>query len=298
MILNAKFGEMNQVLNYEFCVTAHGDVSHISNKNNPHNVTADQTGAAPAAHVEDKNNPHGVTPEQIGAMQSVSMGDVGSSLNFYINSSGTSSRYPLTIIATGQLGQFAIFQMVINGAGLPLGSQCTIVQDSGYKTEYVRYQQEGTTVKYTIRNAFGSMWGNTMFLFPTSAPFNITKSDEVLGYSDGTGLELSYSNPPMNLGAEYLTTERWNDKPVYTILIDCGAIPSSASEATRITFASSARNVIRYEAIITDDAHSAVIGTYGGGVNVFIESGTRIVIQNTNGLSGFSAKVRYWYVRG
>lgn len=40
---------------------------HADNKNNPHNVTASQIGAAPIGHVEDKNNPHGITAAQIGA---------------------------------------------------------------------------------------------------------------------------------------------------------------------------------------------------------------------------------------
>lgn len=70
MILDAKFGEMNQVLNCDFCITAHGDTSHITNKNNPHKVTAEQVGATPSSHAEDKNNPHGVTAAQVGATPS------------------------------------------------------------------------------------------------------------------------------------------------------------------------------------------------------------------------------------
>ena len=31
-------------------------------------------------------------------------------------------------------------------------------------------------------------------------------------------------NPPMQLGVEYRTTERWNGKPVYTRLVDCGIV--------------------------------------------------------------------------
>lgn len=49
-----------------------GDLSaHITDKNNPHGVTAAQIGAATAAdltaHANNKSNPHGVTPAQIGA---------------------------------------------------------------------------------------------------------------------------------------------------------------------------------------------------------------------------------------
>lgn len=37
-------------------------------------------------------------------------------------------------------------------------------------------------------------------------------------------------NPPMNLGVEYRTTERWNGKPVYTKLIDFGILPNGTEK--------------------------------------------------------------------
>lgn len=40
---------------------------------------------------------------------------------------------------------------------------------------------------------------------------------------------VEYLNPPMQLGVEYRTTERYLGKPVYAKLIDCGKFPASAS---------------------------------------------------------------------
>ena len=37
-------------------------------------------------------------------------------------------------------------------------------------------------------------------------------------------------NPPMKLGVEYRTTERHNGKPVYTKLVDCGAMPNNTEK--------------------------------------------------------------------
>ena len=37
--------------------------------------------------------------------------------------------------------------------------------------------------------------------------------------------EWEYVNPPMQVGVEYRTTERWNGKPVYTRLVYCGELP-------------------------------------------------------------------------
>ena len=36
-------------------------------------------------------------------------------------------------------------------------------------------------------------------------------------------------NPPMNLGIEYRTTERYSGKPVYVKLVDCGTIPAQGT---------------------------------------------------------------------
>lgn len=34
--------------------------------------------------------------------------------------------------------------------------------------------------------------------------------------------EVEWTNPPMELGVEYRTAERWEGTPVYTVLVDCG----------------------------------------------------------------------------
>ena len=42
-------------------------------------------------------------------------------------------------------------------------------------------------------------------------------------------------NPPMQLGVEYRTTERHNGKPVYTKLVDCGAMPNNTLKTIEYT---------------------------------------------------------------
>lgn len=43
--------------------------------------------------------------------------------------------------------------------------------------------------------------------------------------------EYEYLNPPMQLGVEYRTTERYMGKPVYVKLVDFGALPNAASKS-------------------------------------------------------------------
>lgn len=42
--------------------------------------------------------------------------------------------------------------------------------------------------------------------------------------------EWEYINPPMQLGVEYRTTERYLGKPVYVKVVDCGAMPSATTK--------------------------------------------------------------------
>ena len=47
--------------------------------------------------------------------------------------------------------------------------------------------------------------------------------------------QLEYANPPMNLGIEYRTTERYRGKPVYVKLVDCGEIADGKTVAHGIS---------------------------------------------------------------
>lgn len=46
---------------------------------------------------------------------------------------------------------------------------------------------------------------------------------------NGTWSEWEVENPPMSLGVEYRTTERWNGVPVYTMLADLGAVTENCN---------------------------------------------------------------------
>ena len=50
-------------------------------------------------------------------------------------------------------------------------------------------------------------------------------------YSSAIG-EWEYENPPMELGIEYRTTERYLGKPVYCKLVDCGTVPAVGASKT------------------------------------------------------------------
>lgn len=60
----------------------------------------------------------------------------------------------------------------------------------------------------------------------------------------GTWSEWEWVNPPMQVGVEYRTTERWNGEPVYTKLIDCGAMPNATNKQLGIGSSVRVREII------------------------------------------------------
>ena len=61
-----------------------------------------------------------------------------------------------------------------------------------------------------------------------------------------------YVNPPMVIGVEYRTTERYLGKPVYVMVVDCGYLPNAGGKT--ITY--------------SDDENCRLISVYGAGISI------------------------------
>ncbi len=68
---------------------------------------------------------------------------------------------------------------------------------------------------------------------------------------ENTWQPLEWINPPMELGVEYRTTERWLGKPVYTKAVDFGALPNAISKNVLYT-SSAAASVISLHGVLSD----------------------------------------------
>lgn len=69
----------------------------------------------------------------------------------------------------------------------------------------------------------------------------------------GTWSEWEYVNPPMFIGVEYRTTERWQGKAVYTKLVHIGTLPAAGNVAT-CAHGASATNILRCTASTSEGA--------------------------------------------
>lgn len=88
---------------------------------------------------------------------------------------------------------------------------------------------------------FKDAQGNIYELAPADNP--VESADYPGCYYRTVDGNTEWLNPPLVLNTEYLTTERWNGKAVYTMLLDCG---NSVAGTKVIEYPFAASGVIRY----------------------------------------------------
>lgn len=102
---------------------------------------------------------------------------------------------------------------------------------------------------------------------------------------------VDYINPPMLPGVEYRTTERWNNKAVYTKAVDCGALPNSTYK--EIAIETTLTRCIRYNLV---NKYSSLMLT--GNKNIQVEfAETFVQISTTADLSVHQAFCVLWYTK-
>lgn len=105
--------------------------------------------------------------------------------------------------------------------------------------------------------------------------------------SSGDWTPIEWRNPPMDLGVEYRTTERYEGQPVYTRLVNYG-------EATNGSVFScpSCSKILRYTAVVSN---WYVLPYTWGNSTASISYADKLEIGYTGTISG-ELKVQFWYV--
>ena len=105
-----------------------------------------------------------------------------------------------------------------------------------------------------------------------------------------------YVNPPMITGEEYRTTERWNNKPVYTILLDCGV----TSTRTSVNAPAGATRLIRHTAWCNHKllplADYIVRNSYYAYTSVDVD-GLTVWYNGDSKSDGFGSGKEHWFVQ-
>ena len=101
---------------------------------------------------------------------------------------------------------------------------------------------------------------------------------------NGVWRPVEWSNPPMELGVEYRTTERYLGKPVYVKLVDCGKFPPPGNS---VLVAHSISNCypVSITARMSNGNTVPFVSKYtigADGVNIFLESKSGVSDQSAN----------------
>lgn len=99
--------------------------------------------------------------------------------------------------------------------------------DNCLVTGFYRYAVLGSNICGVGLN-YGSLIVYTVYTNEAIQELRPLNTNYVMRRSNinGTWGDWEIENPPMNLGVEYRTTERRNGKPVYTIMLNAGAMTS------------------------------------------------------------------------
>ena len=138
----------------------------------------------------------------------------------------------------------------------------------------------GYQVQYT--DAYGTQ---------TVCAYDGTKRQRIK--SQGKVSEWEFENPPMYVGIEYRTTERWNSVPIYTKIVECGALPNNSTKT--VSHGANAKSVLRCHGVRTDGS-SLPIRAYSYEIDIAANR-TVILIRTNFDASDLSAYVQIWYTK-
>lgn len=111
---------------------------------------------------------------------------------------------------------------------------------------------------------------------------------------NGTWLPWEYDNPPLALGVEYRTTERYLGKPVYCKLVNFGALPNATQKVVKHNIPN-VSSVISVYGSAQDQA--IVVGAFGMQVTGINADNTNVAIWTSADLSNYSAYVAIKYTK-
>lgn len=148
----------------------------------------------------------------------------------------------------------------------------------------------------------GSLWGRVDALSAGYAIQTIYSDTDIAVAQrfriGGTWKPWEWVNPPMALGVEYRTTERYMGKPVYCQLVDFGTLPNNSSKGLYISSVDAKAVTIRW-AGLTSNLYALPGGNL---VSSWAEIavriiGSRINVKTTTDESAYSAKFTLWYYK-
>ena len=180
----------------------------------------------------------------------------------------------------------------------PLATDCDTTVRNGW------YIADGTTANkpfdyngwFTVASRYGTGAVQDFYAYLTTpAHLRRFKINDVWS-------EWEWVNPTASIGAEYRTIERWNGKPVYSCLVNFGNLPNNTSKSVGVPGDKVATNIVRFNAIATNQGKFAYDATKLSGVsNIEIrygsDSNVYVNITTNTDMSAYSVTYQVWYTK-
>lgn len=112
------------------------------------------------------------------------------------------------------------------------------------------------------------------------------------------GSTVEWVNPPMQLGVEYRTTERYQGKPVYCQLVNFGSLPNKTSTVLNVPSMNNVDKTIRWSGL-TSNGYSLPGGNlYTGWDEITVRiTANRIDVKTITDESAYTAMFTLWYTK-
>ena len=244
-------------------------------------------------HINNMNNPHGITCDQLGAVTQKEFRDVVSNLD---GSTDPEGLIPHLLNRDTPHGVTAA-----QAGAAPAGSGLGEINAANFPWDTV---SKSSFIRAKTGSPDGNRWWGVCC---SSDATNRTKvafyfrNNVLIEAKQYNNEPWEYVNPPMELDAEYRTTERLNGKPVYAKLIDFGTLPNADTKTVHkipqnvaivymgglISYTASGGNIIEYPI----DSGAKVTDFYADASSGYV------AIKTTDDLSARTAKIIVKYTK-
>mgnify|MGYP005977157159 CR=1 FL=1 len=146
---------------------------------------------------------------------------------------------------------------------------------------------------HVVSRSLNSVVVQTLYVWQNSVGFNRSGTLRRIR-RNGTWEEWEWIDPPMELTAEYRTTERYLGKPVYCKLVNFGALPNATQKVVKHNIPN-VSSVISVYGSAQDQA--IVVGAFGMQVTSIQADNTNVAIWTSADLSNYSAYVAMKYTK-
>lgn len=112
------------------------------------------------------------------------------------------------------------------------------------------------------------------------------------------GSTVEWVNPPMQLGVEYRTTERYLGKPVYCTLVNFGLLPNKGTKGLNFEEITNPEKIIRWSGSTSNGYALPGGNLYTGWDEIVVRIvANRIDVKTTTDESTYSATFVLWYTK-